>query len=166
MNAHNTYRCCYHFYLHHSLHFSRTAANSSEALPRALGRATRTWKRMLTYIGSSIHLHRLATNALPQYHTQVNMLTSTRTRLAALLLVTSTLAQLNNITTPALNITALDGINGSSVLQCWQLDPFAISTTPGTVGALSLNLGNVTSATYQIIPGRTNAGLHNAPVPQ
>lgn len=86
--------------------------------------------------------------------------------LAALLLVTSTSAQLNNITTPALNITALDGINGSSVLQCWQLDPFSISTTPGTVGALSLSLGNVSNATYQIIPGRTNAGLHNAPVPQ
>ena len=40
------YRCChYNSYLHHSLHFSRTAANSSEALPHA----TRTWKRVLTY---------------------------------------------------------------------------------------------------------------------
>lgn len=41
-------------------------------------------------------------------------------------------------TTPGLNITALDAIDGSSILQCWQLDPFTVSSTPGTVGALSV----------------------------
>lgn len=73
---------------------------------------------------------------------------------------------LNNQTTPALNITALDGINGSSVIQCWQLEPFQVSNTPGIKGALVSNIANTSSVAYTIIEGRTNAGLHNAPVPQ
>lgn len=73
---------------------------------------------------------------------------------------------LNNKTTPALNITAINAAHGLSVLQCWQLEPFSVSSTPGTVGALAVNLGNASNATYSIIEGRTNAGLHNAPVPQ
>ncbi|KAK4627360.1 hypothetical protein CLAFUW4_04167 [Fulvia fulva] len=62
-------------------------------------------------------------------------------------------------TTPGLNITALDAIDGSSILQCWQLDPFTVSSTPGTVGEAS-------NVSYTVIPPRTNAGLHVAPAAQ
>jgi hypothetical protein len=69
---------------------------------------------------------------------------------------------INASTTPVLNITALDAVDGKSVIQCWQLDPFTISSTPGTVGALALNLGDTSQAEYIISPGRYNAGIHNA----
>jgi hypothetical protein len=74
----------------------------------------------------------------------------------------STCSTINTVTTPVLNITALDAVDGKSVIQCWQLDPFTISSTPGTVGALALNLGDTSQAEYIIIPGRYNAGIHNA----
>ncbi|KAF2164859.1 hypothetical protein M409DRAFT_24764 [Zasmidium cellare ATCC 36951] len=86
--------------------------------------------------------------------------------LLPLLVVAYTDPLLNNKTTPALNITAISAAHGSSVLECWQLEQFSVSNTPGTVGALAVNLGNASNATYSIIQGRTDAGLHNAPVPQ
>jgi hypothetical protein len=73
-----------------------------------------------------------------------------------------TCSLMNNMTTPALNITALDGIDGRSTIECWQLEPFSISSTPGTVGALAMSLGDTGKSQYIIIPGRYNAGIHNA----
>lgn len=81
---------------------------------------------------------------------------------ACALTQTSGCSTINTNTIPALNITALDAVDGKSVIQCWQLDPFTISSTPGTVGALALNLGDTSQAQYIIIPGRYNAGIHNA----
>jgi len=75
-------------------------------------------------------------------------------------------AQLNNITTPSLNLTAISAANGASVLQCWQLPGFAASSSAGTVGALNLFLGDLSNATYTVIPPRFNGGIHNAPAAQ
>ncbi|EME46876.1 hypothetical protein DOTSEDRAFT_110508, partial [Dothistroma septosporum NZE10] len=65
-----------------------------------------------------------------------------------------------------LNITAIDAANSSSILQCWQLTPFTVSSTPGTVGALSAFFGEASNISYTVIPPRTNAGLHVAPAAQ
>ena len=63
-----------------------------------------------------------------------------------------------------LNITALSAQGGVSVLECWQLLPaFATSSQSGTIGARSLQLGNLANGSYSIIPAGFNAGLHNAP---
>ncbi|KAN0133339.1 hypothetical protein V8E53_008779 [Lactarius tabidus] len=68
---------------------------------------------------------------------------------------------------PFLNITALTAHNGVSALECWQLLPgFATSSQSGTVGASSLQLGNVANASYAVLPPGFNAGLHNAPANQ
>lgn len=75
-------------------------------------------------------------------------------------------AQLSNITTPSLNLTAVAGLNGSSVLQCWQLPGFMSSAVAGTAGALNLFLGEMANASYTIIPPRFDGGLHRAPAPQ
>ncbi|KAK5991881.1 hypothetical protein PT974_05268 [Cladobotryum mycophilum] len=70
-------------------------------------------------------------------------------------------------TTLALNITAINGRNGESVLECWQLkQKFTSSATPGTAGALSLTVGDASKVTYTIIPGQFDGGLHNAPAAQ
>ena len=53
--------------------------------------------------------------------------------------------------TSYLNFTVTAAANGSSILECWQLTtPFAVSTQPG----------NVSNASYSIIPGGTNDGYH------
>ncbi|KAJ9144623.1 hypothetical protein NKR23_g5993 [Pleurostoma richardsiae] len=76
------------------------------------------------------------------------------------------LAQLNSSTTPSLNLTAIGALNGESTLECWQLGPFASSSTPGVSGALNLFLGDASNASYTVIPGRFDGGLHNAPALQ
>ncbi|KAI0261179.1 hypothetical protein BC834DRAFT_830699 [Gloeopeniophorella convolvens] len=64
----------------------------------------------------------------------------------------------------ALNVTALTGHNGVSVLECWELVPgFATSSQSGTAGASILQLGNLANASYSVIPPNFNAGFHNAP---
>lgn len=75
-------------------------------------------------------------------------------------------AQLNNVTTPNLNLTTIAGVNGSSALQCWQISEFMTSAVPGVSGSLNLNLGNTSNASYTIIPPRFNGGVHNAPANQ
>lgn len=75
-------------------------------------------------------------------------------------------AQLNNITTPSLNLTTIATSNGSSVLECWQFPGFAASSTPGVSGALNLFLGNTSNASYTVIPARFNGGVHTAPAAQ
>lgn len=63
-----------------------------------------------------------------------------------------------------LNLTAIASSNGSSVFECWQLQPgFASSSQKGTVGAEIMQLGGLANASYSIIPGNFSAGLHNAP---
>ncbi|KAJ6443755.1 small secreted protein [Purpureocillium lavendulum] len=85
--------------------------------------------------------------------------------LAALAL--PSLAQLNEQTTPTLNLTAIGASNGESTLECWQLDsPFKLSTGAGTSGALGLFLGDLSNATYTVLPGRFDGGLHRAPAQQ
>ena len=90
-------------------------------------------------------------------------------RFIATLAILFTLAYSQTTSTPSttgLNITALDAVNGSSILQCWQLDPFTVSSTPGTVGALSVFFGEASNVSFTVIPPRTNAGLHVAPAAQ
>jgi hypothetical protein len=68
---------------------------------------------------------------------------------------------------PFLNITALTAHNGASALECWQLLPgFATSSQTGTVGASSLQLGNLANGSYSVIPPLFDAGFHNAPSAQ
>lgn len=63
-----------------------------------------------------------------------------------------------------LNITALTGRNNVTVLECWQLAAeLTPSTIPGRIGSLALPIGNVTNASYGVLPPRFNGGLHNAP---
>ena len=66
-----------------------------------------------------------------------------------------------------LNITAAAGVDGKTVIQCWQLSiPFVTSTQSGTQGSMVTSLGNLSNATYSIIPAGTNGGAHVAPYPQ
>jgi len=75
-------------------------------------------------------------------------------------------AQISNITTPSLNLTAIAASNGSSVLECWQFPGFAASAQAGTSGALNLFLGDTANMSYTIIPARFNGGVHTAPAAQ
>ncbi|KAL8317561.1 hypothetical protein RB597_001111 [Gaeumannomyces tritici] len=75
-------------------------------------------------------------------------------------------AQLNTITTPSLNVTAIGAADGASTIECWQFGPFVSSSVPGVAGALGLFLGSASNATFTVIPARFDGGLHNAPVPQ
>lgn len=62
------------------------------------------------------------------------------------------------------NITALNGVDGESVLECWQLDnQFRLTSRSGIAGSQSLFMGALTNGTYNIIPARYDGGFHNAP---
>lgn len=66
-----------------------------------------------------------------------------------------------------LNVTALGAQDGSSTLECWEMDtPFDISTQPGTSGSALATLSNVSNLTYTILPSGFEGGLHNAPYAQ
>ncbi|CEJ86663.1 hypothetical protein VHEMI04169 [[Torrubiella] hemipterigena] len=66
-----------------------------------------------------------------------------------------------------LNLTAIAAAHGESTLECWQLDsPFTSSSSPGTVGALSLFMGELANATYTVLPARFDGGFHRAPARQ
>lgn len=66
-----------------------------------------------------------------------------------------------------LNITVTGAAFGNSVIQCWQLSaPLITSTQPGTQGSMVAQLGDLSNATYSIIPAGTNGGAHTAPYPQ
>ncbi|KAI0031127.1 hypothetical protein K488DRAFT_87129 [Vararia minispora EC-137] len=63
-----------------------------------------------------------------------------------------------------LNVTTLATIAGKSVFQCWALaSGFTKSSQQGTVGAEILQLGNLSNASYSILPARFDAGQHTAP---
>lgn len=68
---------------------------------------------------------------------------------------------------PFLNITALSAQGGVTVFECWQLLPgFATSSQAGTIGASSMQLGNLANASFSVLPPGFNAGFHNAPTQQ
>lgn len=74
------------------------------------------------------------------------------------------IAQLSSLTTPYLNLTALTAANGESIFECWQLaSPFKQSTQSGISGSLQLSLGDLGSASYNVIPPRFDGGFHYAP---
>src|SRR5262249_37645069 len=72
-------------------------------------------------------------------------------------------SQISNGTTPSLNPRAISASNGASILECWQLPGFVFSSVAGTIGALHLFLGDLSNATYTVIPSRFDGGVHNAP---
>ncbi|KAL9111390.1 MAG: hypothetical protein Q9227_004267 [Pyrenula ochraceoflavens] len=64
-------------------------------------------------------------------------------------------------------VTAISAANGKSTLECWELEPpIQQSSSPGTAGAVSQQLGQVANATYTILPAHFDGGLHNAPAAQ
>ncbi|KAI0842020.1 hypothetical protein F5Y06DRAFT_258836 [Hypoxylon sp. FL0890] len=66
-----------------------------------------------------------------------------------------------------LNMTTLTGRDNVSVLECWQLTtPFVKSDVPGVSGTQTLNMGDLSNATYTVIPPRFDGGLHRAPFKQ
>ena len=57
--------------------------------------------------------------------------------------------------------------NNNSALECWQLNAsVTTSTGAGTAGATTFQLGNLTNATYTVLPANFYGGIHNAPYPQ
>lgn len=82
-----------------------------------------------------------------------------RTILPALIwLVAGVVAQLR------LNVTAISAENGSSTLECWEVEsPFYISDDPATTGAMVAHLGNVSALSWSVSPPGQYIGLHNAP---
>ncbi|KAI1767828.1 hypothetical protein GGR53DRAFT_480841 [Hypoxylon sp. FL1150] len=63
-----------------------------------------------------------------------------------------------------LNVTAIGARDGSSTLECWQMNtPFDISTQPGTSGSAVATLSSVSNLSYTIIPSNFDGGIHNAP---
>lgn len=77
-----------------------------------------------------------------------------------------TAAQLSVQTTPSLNVTAIASNDGASAIECWQIPGFKASADKGTIGSLSLFLGETANATYTVLPPRFDGGIHNAPVNQ
>ncbi|KAI1642225.1 uncharacterized protein F4817DRAFT_362429 [Daldinia loculata] len=74
---------------------------------------------------------------------------------------------LRDATSLYLNVTAIGARDGSSTLECWQMNvPFKTSSEPGTAGGLVTTLGNVSNVSYSILPPQYDGGLHNAPYVQ
>lgn len=66
-----------------------------------------------------------------------------------------------------LSLTAISAANGESTLECWQLaNPFAVSSTAGTAGTAVAQLGEISIASYVVLPARFDGGLHRAPAVQ
>lgn len=66
-----------------------------------------------------------------------------------------------------LNVTAISAHNGSSILECWQMNQtLDTSTEPGIAGTAQVSLGNASSLAYSIIPPNFDGGVHNAPTNQ
>ncbi|KAI0529982.1 hypothetical protein GGR58DRAFT_495000 [Xylaria digitata] len=63
-----------------------------------------------------------------------------------------------------LNVTAISARDGSSTLECWQVNqPFDTSTEPGISGTTQVSLGTASSLSYSILPPNFDGGIHNAP---
>jgi len=80
------------------------------------------------------------------------------------LAVSAVRSERTTLASSTMNITAITGKQGVSVLECWALAAkFATSTQAGTVGAANLALGDLANATFTVLPPRFNGGEHNAP---
>ena len=76
-------------------------------------------------------------------------------------------AELNTDVPPGLNITAVTAEAGLSKFQCWQFGPFAAPTEQGLIdGPISLGLGDISHATFAIIPPGFDGGMHFSPSKQ
>ncbi|KAI1108445.1 hypothetical protein F5Y14DRAFT_436122 [Nemania sp. NC0429] len=66
-----------------------------------------------------------------------------------------------------LNVTAIGAHQGSSTLECWQMDsPFTVSSGLGASSMATAVLGGVSNITYTIFASNFDAGPHNAPYAQ
>ncbi|EJD41218.1 hypothetical protein AURDEDRAFT_69101 [Auricularia subglabra TFB-10046 SS5] len=63
-----------------------------------------------------------------------------------------------------LNVTAITSRSGESVFECWALQPPLAEPFGG--GAFNMSLGEVTKASYTILPPHWDDGPHNAPAIQ
>lgn len=80
------------------------------------------------------------------------------------LAVSAVRSERTTLASSTMNITAITGKQGVSVLECWALAAkFVTSTQAGTVGAANLALGDLANATFTVLPPRFNGGEHNAP---
>ena len=65
------------------------------------------------------------------------------------------------------NLTAISAAGGNSTIECWQLsEPLTSSSDAGTSGTVIQRLGDVSNATYTVLPAKFDGGLHRAPVAQ
>lgn len=64
----------------------------------------------------------------------------------------------------AFNLTAISAVNGTSILQCWQITlPLGVSQTAGIQGAAVQQLGDVSSMTWGSLPAGYPGIPHPAP---
>ena len=69
-----------------------------------------------------------------------------------------------NSTITAFNISAISAVNGTSVLQCWQITlPLGVSSTAGIQGAAVQQLGDVSNLTWGSLPAGYPGIAHPAP---
>ena len=69
-----------------------------------------------------------------------------------------------NSTITAFNLTAISAVNGTSVLQCWQITlPLGVSQTAGIQGAAVQQLGDVSNMTWGSLPAGYPGVAHPAP---
>ena len=50
-----------------------------------------------------------------------------------------------------------------AIFQCWSLPGFAQSGQSGLIGANEIFLGDVANASYTVVPGHFDGGLHSSP---
>lgn len=66
-----------------------------------------------------------------------------------------------------LNVTAITAHGRHSTLECWEISsPFAISHHPSMVGGMIASLGDISNASWTVLPSGFDNGLHNAPYNQ
>ena len=86
------------------------------------------------------------------------------TRSALLLICTLLLSCVQVLAAEYLTLSVTAGVNGVSVIQCWQLESsFAQTFGNSTDFFLTTQLGNLANASYTIFPAGTNYGTHAAP---
>ena len=84
-----------------------------------------------------------------------------------LLLASVLLLRANVLAAEHLNVSGTAAVGGISTIQCWQLQhPFEIVQAYAGGPFMTVDLGNLTNATYSILPAGTNLGIHVAPVVQ
>lgn len=98
-----------------------------------------------------------AAESLPLHHIKMELI-----RIMSFVAISASVTAALN-----LNITAIGASNGSSTLECWQLEePFFVSTIPGVTGSASALLGDTANITVTVLPAAFDGGWHNAPLNQ